>query len=127
MNGTTKNLRPTDGDRDDDPIDQMPLSFAADLDEEISGAGGEWDEGQEYADAIGRTMFDTLGAVVEGPFAEPDDLKADAPIVVTTTVRGATFMPRYHGRIQVEILGEEIDGILVPRASGPFRIARYSP
>jgi DNA helicase HerA-like ATPase len=55
-----------------------------------------------------------LGAVVQGPFAEPDGLRADAPLVVTTTVRGATFMPRYHGRIQVEILGEEIDGKLVP-------------
>lgn len=55
-----------------------------------------------------------LGAVVQGPFAEPDGLRADAPLVVATTVRGATFMPRYHGRIQVEILGEEIDGKLVP-------------
>src|SRR5688572_16345402 len=44
---------------------------------------------------------DYLGIVVEGPFAEPDGLRADAPIVVTTTVRGATFMPRYHGRVQV--------------------------
>ncbi len=51
-----------------------------------------------------------LGAVVEGPFAEPDGLRADAPIVVTTTVRGAMFTPRYHGRVQVQILGEETDG-----------------
>ncbi|MBA3243452.1 MAG: ATP-binding protein [Acidobacteria bacterium] len=61
-----------------------------------------------------------LGAVVQGPFAEPDGLRADAPLVVTTTVRGATFMPRYHGRIQVEILGEEIDGTLVPPRFRPL-------
>ena len=40
-----------------------------------------------------------LGAIIEGPFAEPDGLRADAPLVVTTTVRGARFMPRYHGRV----------------------------
>ncbi len=49
-----------------------------------------------------------LGAVVAGPFAEPDGLRADAPIVVTTTVRGAQFLPRFHGRVQVAIMGEEI-------------------
>jgi hypothetical protein len=61
-----------------------------------------------------------LGAVVQGPFAEPDGLRADAPIVVTTTVRGATFMPRYHGRVQVEVLGEETDGTLVPPRFRPL-------
>jgi DNA helicase HerA-like ATPase len=61
-----------------------------------------------------------LGAVVQGPFAEPDGLRADAPIVVTTTVRGTTFMPRYHGRVQVEILGEEVDGILEPPRFRPL-------
>src|SRR5438105_6165229 len=61
-----------------------------------------------------------LGAVVQGPFAEPDGLRADAPLVVTTTVRGATFMPRYHGRVQVEILGEEIDGSSVPPRFRPL-------
>ncbi|HEY0005884.1 MAG TPA: ATP-binding protein [Pyrinomonadaceae bacterium] len=61
-----------------------------------------------------------LGAVVQGPFAEPDGLRADAPLVVTTTVRGATFMPRYHGRIQVEVLGEEIDGMVVPPRFRPL-------
>ncbi|MDQ3007170.1 MAG: ATP-binding protein [Chloroflexota bacterium] len=61
-----------------------------------------------------------LGAVVEGPFAEPDGLRADAPIVITTTVRGATFMPRYHGRVQVEILGEEVDGVMEPPRFRPL-------
>jgi hypothetical protein len=61
-----------------------------------------------------------LGAIIEGPFAEPDGLRADAPLVVTTTVRGARFMPRYHGRVQVEIMGEEIDGTLVPPRFRPL-------
>ncbi len=61
-----------------------------------------------------------LGIVVQGPFAEPDGLRADAPIVVTTTVRGAMFLPRYHGRIQVEILGEETDGTIVPPRFRPL-------
>jgi hypothetical protein len=61
-----------------------------------------------------------LGVVVQGPFAEPDGLRADAPLVVTTTVRGASFMPRYHGRVQVEILGEEVGGTLVPPRLRPL-------
>src|SRR6266581_6941735 len=38
-----------------------------------------------------------LGIVVKGPFAEPDGLRGDAPIMITTAVRGGIFMPRYHG------------------------------
>jgi len=55
-----------------------------------------------------------LAVVTAGPFAEPDGLRADAPLIVTSTVRGATFLPRWHGRVQVQILGEEIDGTLHP-------------
>jgi len=65
----------------------------------------------------GRTY---LGAVVQGPFAEPDGLRADAPIVVTTTVRGAQFLPRFHGRAQVSILGEEVDGVMQPPRLRPL-------
>ncbi|MBI1762946.1 MAG: ATP-binding protein [Acidobacteria bacterium] len=61
-----------------------------------------------------------VAAVVEGPFAEPDGLRADAPLVVTTTVRGATFTPRYHGRVQAEILGEEFEDKLVPPRFRPL-------
>ncbi len=55
-----------------------------------------------------------LGVVVAGPFAEPDGLRADSPIVVATTVRGRIFLPRYHGRVHTAILGEEIENQLVP-------------
>ena len=61
-----------------------------------------------------------LAAIIQGPFSEPDGLRADAPLVVTTTVRGTTFLPRYHGRIQVQILGEEIEGQLHPPRFRPL-------
>jgi hypothetical protein len=61
-----------------------------------------------------------LGIVVAGPFAEPDGLRADANVIVTTTVRGGIFMPRYHGRVQVELLGEELDGRLFPPRFRPL-------
>ena len=62
-----------------------------------------------------------LGVVVQGPFAEPDGLRADAAVVVTTTVRGGIFMPRYHGRVQVELLGEEIQpGVVEPPRFRPL-------
>jgi hypothetical protein len=55
-----------------------------------------------------------VGTVVAGPFAEPDGLRADSPIVVATTVQGRIFLPRYHGRAYVEILGEESEGQIIP-------------
>jgi len=61
-----------------------------------------------------------LGIVVKGPFAEPDGLRGDAPIMITTAVRGGIFMPRYHGRVQVELLGEELDGVLLPPRLRPL-------
>lgn len=150
MSETDKNIRPITDD------------FTTQLDEEVSLAGGEWQEGAEFTGAVGRTMFDTpaskdntvtvlmppdqtkkvpsqsllriksrstdkggdgrqyLGAVVQGPFHEPDGLRADAPLVVTTTVRGATFMPRYHGRVQVEVIGEEVNGAVIPPRFRPL-------
>jgi DNA helicase HerA-like ATPase len=61
-----------------------------------------------------------LGAVVAGPFAEPDGLRADSPVLVTVVTRGGIFVPNYHGRVQVEILGEEQDGALVPPRFRPL-------
>ena len=64
------------------------------------------------------------GIVVEGPFHDPDGLRADAPIVVTTTVRGASFMPHYHGRVMVEIIGEIVsdgeDSTVIPPRFRPL-------
>jgi DNA helicase HerA-like ATPase len=55
-----------------------------------------------------------LGTVVAGPFAEPDGFRTDSPLVVTTTMQGGIFLPRYHGRAYVQILGEESDGQVIP-------------
>ena len=61
-----------------------------------------------------------LGIVVKGPFAEPDGLRGDAPIMITTAVRGGIFMPRYHGRVQIELLGEEVGSVLIPPRLRPL-------
>jgi len=61
-----------------------------------------------------------LGIVVAGPFAEPDGLRGDAPVVVTAAVHGGMFLPRYHGRVHVEILGEDAVGALVPPRYRPL-------
>src|SRR6266478_979062 len=44
----------------------------------------------------------------------PHQIAADSPIVVATTVQGKIFLPRYHGRAFVEILGEESEGQIIP-------------
>ena len=51
-----------------------------------------------------------LGAVAEGPFAEADGLRADSTPMVVSTVRGGLLTPKYHGRVQVEVLGEQLRG-----------------
>ena len=56
-----------------------------------------------------------LGIVTGGPFAEPDSLRGDSHMLVTVATRGGIFLPPYHGRVEVSILGEELeDGMLVP-------------
>src|SRR5438128_3349576 len=66
----------------------------------------------------GRTY---LGIVAAGPFAEPDTLRADSHLLVTVTARGGIYLPPYHGRVQVTILGEELDdGTLVPPRLRPL-------
>lgn len=65
----------------------------------------------------GRTY---LAAIVEGPFAEPDGLRADATPIVVTTVKGGLLMPPYHGRAQVEVIGERLkEGAVVPPRRRP--------
>lgn len=60
-----------------------------------------------------------LAVVLKGPFAEPDGLRPDAPVVVTATVRGRgnILISHYHGRLQVEMIGEELPagGVVPPR------------
>lgn len=70
-----------------------------------------------------------VGVVVGGPFAEPDGLRGDAAVIVTTTVNGATFVPNFHGRVQVELMGEELarDGAAATLAPPRFRPLPNSP
>lgn len=63
-----------------------------------------------------------VGIVAAGPFAEPDSLRGDAPMLVTIATRGGgIYLPPYHGRVQVEIIGEEqADGTLIPPRLRPL-------
>ncbi|MBY0528473.1 MAG: ATP-binding protein [Gemmataceae bacterium] len=62
-----------------------------------------------------------LGIVTAGPFAEPDSLRADSHMLVTVATRGGLYLPPFHGRVQVSILGEELkDGTLVPPRLRPL-------
>ena len=62
-----------------------------------------------------------LGVVTAGPFAEPDSLKADSQILVAVATRGANYLPPFHGRVQVSLLGEELaDGSLSPPRLRPL-------
>lgn len=62
-----------------------------------------------------------LGIVTAGPFAEPDSLRGDSHMLVTVATRGGIFLPPYHGRVEVSILGEELaDGSLVPPRLRPL-------
>jgi hypothetical protein len=57
-----------------------------------------------------------LGVVVCGPFAEPDAVPPNSTMAVGIVVQGKKlqFTFDYHGRVEVEILGEESDNALVP-------------
>jgi DNA helicase HerA-like ATPase len=56
-----------------------------------------------------------LGVVTAGPFAEPDGLRGDSPMLTAVATHGGDYLPPYHGRFQVTILGEELkDGALTP-------------
>ena len=56
-----------------------------------------------------------LGVVTAGPFAEPDGLRGDSPMLTAVATHGGDYLPPYHGRFQVTILGEELkDGELTP-------------
>ncbi|MCY4639398.1 MAG: ATP-binding protein [Chloroflexi bacterium] len=72
----------------------------------------------------GRTY---VGSVIEGPFAEPDGLRPDAPVLVTSAANNTVFMPSFHGRAQIRLLGERSARGLVPprrrpRPNSPVRL-----
>lgn len=60
------------------------------------------------------------GIVVAGPFHEPDGIRADANVMITTTVHGGIFMPNFHGKVLIELMGEVSDGIMMPPRFRPL-------
>lgn len=65
-------------------------------------------------DDDGKLQRTYLGAVVKGPFAEPDGIPVNSPLLEQNTVQGSRLLARYHGRAHVHLVGEEADGQLVP-------------
>jgi DNA helicase HerA-like ATPase len=61
-----------------------------------------------------------VGVVTAGPFAEPDGLRADSSLMVALGTHDSGFLPEYHGRVQVTILGQEKGGALVPPRLRPL-------
>jgi DNA helicase HerA-like ATPase len=57
-----------------------------------------------------------LGVVTRGPFAEPDAVPPNSTMAVSVVVQGKRihYTFDYHGRAEIEILGEEAAGKLVP-------------
>lgn len=89
------------------PKDKVKLAASQSLVRIKSRRGGD---GRSY-----------LGVVSAGPFAEPDSLRADSHLLVTVTTQGGLYLPPYHGRVQVTILGEELaDGTLTPPRLRPL-------
>lgn len=62
-----------------------------------------------------------LGVVVRGPFSEPDAIAANSTMAVGVVVQGKklTYTFDYHGRVDIELLGEEVDGKLRPPVLRP--------
>ncbi|WP_420714990.1 ATP-binding protein [Corallococcus sp. bb12-1] len=57
-----------------------------------------------------------LGVVVSGPFAEPNAVPANSSMAIGVVTHGKklTYTFDYHGRAEVELLGEEVGGVLHP-------------
>lgn len=65
-------------------------------------------------DDHGKLQRTYLGAVVAGPFWNPDGIPVNSPLLEQNTVQGSRLLARYHGRASVSLVGEESAGQLVP-------------
>lgn len=61
-----------------------------------------------------------VGTVAAGPFYDPDGISADSTAMVISAVNGAIGMPGHHGRVVVDILGQEQDGRIGPANRRPL-------
>jgi len=57
-----------------------------------------------------------LGVVVRGPFAEPNAVPANSTMAIGVVTHGKklAYTFDYHGRAEIELVGEEVDGVLKP-------------
>ena len=60
-----------------------------------------------------------VATVTEGPFCEPDGMRADAPALIASAVNRAMAMPRHHGRVQATIIGERFGQGVMPARHRP--------
>ncbi len=60
-----------------------------------------------------------LGQVARGPYAAPNGLPANSPLLLATQIEGTMFTPPYHGWVEVAILGEVQDGATMSPVSRP--------
>ncbi|MEN0072541.1 MAG: DUF87 domain-containing protein, partial [Propionicimonas sp.] len=70
---------------------------------------------QSYPD--GRNYVGTVSA---GPFYDPDGISAESVAMVISAVNGAIGMPGHHGRLQMQLLGEEKGGRIGPANRRPI-------
>lgn len=61
-----------------------------------------------------------VASVSSGPFYDPDGMRADSTALVISAVNGAIGMPGHHGRIEVSVLGSEVDGRIGPANRRPL-------
>ena len=61
-----------------------------------------------------------VGSVAAGPFYDPDGISADSTAMVISAVNGAIGMPGHHGRLKLQLLGEEINGRIGPANRRPI-------
>jgi len=61
-----------------------------------------------------------VATVTAGPFYDPDGIRADSTALVISAVNGAIGMPGHHGRVEVTLLGAEIDGRIGPANRRPM-------
>ncbi|HJT20631.1 MAG TPA: hypothetical protein VJ746_09180, partial [Nitrospira sp.] len=60
-----------------------------------------------------------VASVTQGPFCEPDGMRADAPALIASAVNRAMAMPRHHGRVQATIIGQRIGQGMMPARHRP--------
>jgi Helicase HerA, central domain len=61
-----------------------------------------------------------VGTVSAGPFYDPDGIGAESTPMVIAQVSGAFVMPGHHGRLQIQLLGEEVKGRIGPANRRPM-------